>query len=199
MISIVAKIAAILEDTAKPMKPPKFPTIPGPSVEAPKVNTAYGAPPSLGGVKAPTMSGSVGGTVGATAPSGGEGSGKTAALEEGLSPTLLGLAGGGGGYLAGKHLINPLLEAQTRNIQNRIQTGQQAIKKLQSAQKILPLLGGAIGAIVLASIAARKAREDERRKLERSLRWNTPEVKELLQETQPDKGFQPNERQSLFY
>ena len=205
MTSIIAKMAAILDDSAKPMGAAKTPTLPGPSTTVPKIKTSVGTPKWA----VPSISSSSKGVSGPSAPTAptaptsssdsGSSSKQAASMDEGVSPLLLGLGGGAGGYLAGKHLVNPLLDSQAKSIQAKILQGQQVIKTLEKAQKAMPLIGGAIGAIVLASIAAKKARKDERNKLERSLMWNTPEVMEYLDRTQPSNGFRPDQRTSLFY
>lgn len=143
------------------------------------------------------MGGGAGGEI--SSSSGGGGATKQAVFEEGLSPMMLGIAGGGGGYLVGKYIANPLLAAREQSVKHTIEKGHQAIAQLQGAQKALPLLGGAVGAVILATIAASRARKSEREKIEQALMWQRPEIQELLQQAERDRGFDSRERQDIFY
>jgi hypothetical protein len=49
---------------------------------------------------------------------------KLALLDEGISPVVAGGAGGVGGYMAGKHIINPLLESRKRSIIDKMLKGE---------------------------------------------------------------------------
>ncbi len=94
---------------------------------------------------------------------------KMAFLEEGLTPAAAGLAGGAGGYLAGKHLVNPILESRKRSVIEKMLRGEDMIKKLNAGTKYGPLAAATIGAILLAGIAANRARKSERERIEQQI------------------------------
>ena len=96
---------------------------------------------------------------------------KLAILEDGLTPAAAGLAGGAGGYLAGKHLLNPVLESRKRSIIEKMLRGEDILKKLETGTKYGPIAAAAIGAILLAGIAANRARKSERERIEQQLMY----------------------------
>lgn len=91
---------------------------------------------------------------------------KTAFLEEGLSPLWGGAGGALGGYLLGKYLVNPAAKWREKAVQSQIEHGAEMLSRLQRIQKIAPVGIAIIGAILLASLAARKAKQRERERLE---------------------------------
>lgn len=94
---------------------------------------------------------------------------KLAFLDEGLGPAAAGLVGGAGGYLAGKHLLNPILESKKRSIINTMLKGEDLLQKLNTGTKYGPFAAATIGALLLAGIAANRARKLERERIEQQL------------------------------
>lgn len=92
--------------------------------------------------------------------------GKHAFLDEGIGPLLWGAGGGVGGYLAGKHLLSPLLQRKEDKIRDYMLRGERALGGLQRARKIAPVGGGIIGALLLAALAAKFAKDKERERME---------------------------------
>jgi len=91
---------------------------------------------------------------------------KEAILDEGVGPVIGGAAGAAGGYLAGKHLATPALKAQERKIRLALLNGEQILNKLKRLRKIAPITGGAIGALLLATLTARSAKQKERERMQ---------------------------------
>jgi hypothetical protein len=94
---------------------------------------------------------------------------KLALLDEGISPVVAGGAGGVGGYMAGKHIINPLLESRKRSIIDKMLKGESILKKLETGTKFAPIAAATIGALLLASIAASRAKQHERERIQDQL------------------------------
>lgn len=171
-------------------KPPKAPSVPSPTVGIKGI--AAIKPPAGGKVAPPKAESSSAGSESVSDTT------KKAFLEAGLGPMMAGAAGGGLGYLAGSHLINPLLAGREAVVRGQMQRGEQLIKQLQSARKATPWVAGAVGALLLASIAAKKARQDERDKIEAAQFWMAPENQALLNEIQgAQTGFMPNEQATI--
>jgi len=84
---------------------------------------------------------------------------KLAFSDEGALPLLGGAVGGVGGYMLGDKVIKPLLSRKEKSILDRIAMGDRAVAGIRKAKKIAPLGAAAIGAILLAALAARKARK----------------------------------------
>jgi len=83
---------------------------------------------------------------------------KMAFADESALPLLGGAIGGAGGYALGEKVIKPLLSMKEKNILDRIALGEKAVSGIRKAKKIAPVGAAAIGAILLAALAARKAR-----------------------------------------
>lgn len=171
-------------------KPPKSPGVPAPTVGTkgiPAIKT-----PEAGSVKPPSGESPSGGSQGLSDTT------KQAFLETGLGPLFAGAAGGGLGYMTGSHLINPILAGREAAVHNRMQQGEQMLKQLRSAKKATPWVAGAVGALLLASIAAKKAREDEREKIETRKFWMAPENQALVNEIQgAQAGFIPGQQATI--
>lgn len=86
---------------------------------------------------------------------------KTAFLEEGAWPWIAGAGGGVGGYALGKKVVDPLLKLKQDSILNQIRRGRKIVEGLERGRKIAPLAGATVGAILLAALAAKKARQDQ--------------------------------------
>jgi hypothetical protein len=73
-----------------------------------------------------------------------------------------------------------------------------ALKGMAKTKAAAPWVAGAVGALLLASIAAKKAREDERQKIETRKFWMAPENQGLLNEIQgAGMGFAPSEQATI--
>jgi len=94
---------------------------------------------------------------------------KLAFLDEGISPAIAGGAGGVGGYMAGKHLVNPMLEKQKRSIIDNMLRGEGILKKLDTGTKLVPIAAATIGALLLAALAASRAKQHERERIQDQL------------------------------
>ena len=118
---------------------------------------------------------------------------KTAFLDDGLGPLLWGGAGGLGGYLAGEHLVNPLLAAKQKSIQDAMAKSELWLSKLEALKKVMPLLTAGGGALLLAYLAARSARADERARLQQYAGYNKG-----TDEYRPDERVQFNTGPAMF-
>ena len=99
---------------------------------------------------------------------------KVAFLDSGVGPLLWGGAGGLGGYLAGEHLINPMIGAKQKSIQDAMSKGEMWLSKLEALKKVMPLLTAGGGALLLAYLAAKSARADEHARLLQYAGYNAP-------------------------
>jgi len=171
-------------------KQPKAPGVPTPTVGIkgiPAIKPAAPGKASTPGVESPS-----GGAQGVSETT------KQAFLEAGLGPLFAGAAGGGLGYLAGSHLINPIIANREALLRHKIQTGEMALAGMQKARKASPWIAGAVGALMLASLAAKKARADEREKIETRKFWSAPENQMLVNEIQgAQAGFSPMEQATI--
>lgn len=91
---------------------------------------------------------------------------KQADLDPSIAALLAGGLGGAGGFMAGKHLIAPMLERQEKNIAEEILKKQQSVDILKKLRGATPIGMAALGAVTLAAVAAAKARADERQKVD---------------------------------
>jgi hypothetical protein len=87
---------------------------------------------------------------------------KHADIDPSIATLLAGGVGGGAGYMAGKHLISPMLGGKERDILKEIAEKEQNLGRLRTVRKFTPIGVAALGAVALATIAAAKARHDER-------------------------------------
>jgi hypothetical protein len=88
------------------------------------------------------------------------------AFDPAIATLLAGGAGGLGGYMAGKHLVDPLLEGKESDIMREIAAKQKSLGNVKTLRKFTPIGMAALGAVALAAIAASKARHDERSKMQ---------------------------------
>lgn len=93
---------------------------------------------------------------------------KKADMDASLGTLLAGGLGGGAGYMAGKHLVSPLIENKERDILREIAMKEQSLGRLRTMRKWTPIGIAALGAVALASVAALKARHDERSKIQQA-------------------------------
>ena len=184
----VSKTGAKLPDATTTPSPPSVPKMPAPSVASPaKIDVAPLAGPGgpTGGVNITSPKPPV--SAAAKTDTGKE---VTASIfDEGMGPLLAGGAGGVGGYLLGSKVINPLLYAKEQDILNKIRTGEKVVAGLQKSQKVAPFVAGAVSALILASLAAYKARQNEKQKIERQLTWG-----QLPTPATSGSGFNPLEQ-----
>ena len=111
---------------------------------------------------------------------------KLAFLDEGLGPLVAGGAGGIGGYMAGKHLINPILENRKRSIIDKMLRGEGILKKLETGTKVVPIAAATIGALLLAALAASRAKQHERERMQDQLLYA-----QLQEQMGNSQGFSP--------
>jgi len=109
---------------------------------------------------------------------------KVAFLESGAMPWVAGAAGGLGGYYAGKKVIDPILDIGQESLRRKIHIAERIIEGLEKGKKVAPFAGATVGAILLAAIAAKKAKQKERETMERVEAMGGPER----------EGFSPYDR-----
>ncbi len=153
-----AKMGAFpyVQDAANIPKPPSQPKVPSPgpgvagvgSMSSKKPSGALGAPKALGGT-----SGSSKETLAAYL---GEKHAEDATL-----PVLAGGIGGIGGWALGDRVLKPMLESKEQNLADVIAKHQKNMARIQGAKKAVPLGTAAAGALILAALAAIKARQYE--------------------------------------
>lgn len=90
---------------------------------------------------------------------------KKADIDPSIATLLAGGVGGGAGYMAGKHLVSPMIENKERDILKEIAEKQKSLNNWRSVRKYSPIGIAALGAVALASVAALAARKDERAKI----------------------------------
>jgi hypothetical protein len=88
------------------------------------------------------------------------------AFDPAIATLLAGGAGGLGGYMAGKHMVDPLLANRETNIAKEIAEKEKTLGNIKSLRRFTPIGMAALGAVALAALAASKARSDERRKMQ---------------------------------
>jgi len=137
-------------------KPAKFPGMPGPGKTNMGTSMAKGpgAPKSDGGAGVGINTGSPGGSGGLTSTASYQ---KHAFLEAGILPLILGAGAGIGGYHLADKYLSPRLSTNSK-VLAEVAGQSKGVKKV-------PALAGALSAYIVGSIAAKSAREDERRKL----------------------------------
>jgi hypothetical protein len=98
-------------------------------------------------------------------------------------PVLAGGAGGIGAYALMRNILKPTLMAQEETLRRATA----ALTKT----KMVPLVAGALGALIIGTLAAQKARNDERRKIqwEMAARANAP-----YNRPGGSQGFSPHEQ-----
>jgi len=82
------------------------------------------------------------------------------AMDDFLAGILGAGAGGVGGYALGKKFLDPMLG-------RKAQQAEEVARRLRKGQALAPLGAAALGALVLAAIAAANARKNERAKMEK--------------------------------
>ena len=97
---------------------------------------------------------------------------KIAFLDSGISPLLGGALGGAGGYALGKGVINPILESKRKSILDKMMRGEEIVKGIEKGKATAPIAAATIGAILLAAIAANRAKKQERERIENYLLMN---------------------------
>jgi hypothetical protein len=88
------------------------------------------------------------------------------ALDPALATLIAGGAGGIGGYLAGEHVVSPLLRDREKGIEREIAEKERTLGRWRTARRYTPIALAALGAVALASLAAKRARKDERGKIQ---------------------------------
>jgi hypothetical protein len=90
---------------------------------------------------------------------------KIAFLDSGVWPLIAGTGGGVGGYYLGKKVIDPLLTSRQNKIREQIARGEQWIGRMDKAKRLAPIAGATVGAILLATLAAKSAKRQERERM----------------------------------
>jgi hypothetical protein len=161
----VTSYTPLVNNTPKPVAMPKQPAPLATSQgKIPGIGKPLGAmPAAAGAVAAAPTSGGIGGGMG--------GGSKTADI----LPWLLGGGAGVGGYAATKKYIDPLLANQEQNLQQLLRLLDSTAEKnplnralaiLKKTRKRAPVAVGAVTALLVGTIAAKKAREDERERMQ---------------------------------
>ena len=90
---------------------------------------------------------------------------KMAEIDSGIAALLAGGVGGGAGYYAGKHIISPLIEKREEAILKELAERTKRLEYMRTLRKYTPMGIAALGAVALASLAASRARSDERNRM----------------------------------
>lgn len=88
------------------------------------------------------------------------------ALDPAMATLIAGGAGGVGGYIAGEHVIAPWLKHKEVDIEREIAEKERTLGRWRTARRYSPIALAALGAVALATLAAKKARTDERGKMQ---------------------------------
>ncbi len=145
-----------VQDAANIPKPPSQPKVPSPgpgvagvgSMSSKKPSGALGAPKAMGGT-----SGSSKETLAAYL-------GEKRA-DDAMLPVLAGGLGGIGGWALGDKILKPMLESKEQNLAEVIAKHQKNMARIKGAKQAVPLGSAAAGALILAALAAIKARQYE--------------------------------------
>lgn len=147
-------------NAAMPPKPPAMPTVPtpGPGVGGvPKIKPPSFGPPSLKPPKSPSSS------VSGPSNKGMGGPPKTA--EDVVAPAAGAALGGLGGWHLGDKVIAPMLENKAQKLIQEIASKNKILENINKAKRLAPTGAAIAGALLLAALAAIKARQDEREQL----------------------------------
>ena len=158
IIGLQRKQAGYINDTAStppPVKSPRVPA-PGPSTKPPKLDAGDDAGSTLGAGTAAQG--------GSQAASGG-GEKAAADVSEGMLPLLAGGVGGTAAWLGAKKIVNPLIKQQEAATEAAIKKLQAKKAMLGGLQKTVPIGAAAAGALLLAAMAAIKARKNTQREM----------------------------------
>ena len=93
---------------------------------------------------------------------------KQALLDDGASPLFWGGLGGVGGYAAGKAVLDPYYNWRERRIEDQIASKEKTLEGIRGRRGTAPLIAAAIGAVFLAALAAKKAKQKERENIARA-------------------------------
>lgn len=163
-------------------KPPKFPSMPAP------MSTSAGVPdipkPPKASAKTEKYTGESAEMKVATIN---DVLTKMAFLEEGALPWIAGAGGGVGGYYLGKKVIDPLLGMGQESLKQKMSMLEKIIGGLEKGRKAAPFAGATVGAILLAALAAKRAKQKERETMERIEAMGGPER----------EGFSPYDRRYI--
>lgn len=163
-------------------KPPKFPSMPAPmttNAGTPDVPTAlkpFGKTEKYTGESAEMKVATTNDMLA-----------KLAFMDEGIGPLLAGLAGGAGGYYAGKKVIDPLLNVGQESLRRKVHMLESIIAGLEKGKKVAPFAGATVGAVLLAALAAKHAKNKEREAMAKIQAMGGP----------GREGFEPEDRRSV--
>jgi len=160
------KSAGYVEDIAATPRPVPQPKISPPSTKPPAALASGTRKPGAPGIPAASASGISGGPP----SSGGSGDNKVASpldralkkqADDAIFPLLAGGAGGLGGYWLTDKFLSPYLKQREGAILAEIAKKQRAVDNLKKLRQYAPVGAAAAGAILLAALAASKARKSE--------------------------------------
>jgi len=187
------KGAGYVEDIASTPRPVSQPKVSPPSTKPPSALASSTRTPGAPGAPSPGAEGISGGS-----PSP-EGGGLKAGsfqrrlqkqADDSIFPLVAGGAGGVGGFMLADKLLNPYLKNRENALLKEIAQKQVAVDRLRGAQKFSPFGAAAAGAILLAALAAAKARKSE---AERQQAYNV--IQNPLQAYDPSgAGFYPDQQ-----
>jgi hypothetical protein len=153
-----AKMGAFpyVQDAANIPKPPSQPKVPapGPGVKGGGNISSSKTPGPLGAPR-DSVGGSEGGKTSLSAYVGEK------RADDAMLPVLAGGLGGIGGWALGDKVLKPMLEAKEQSLAEAIVQHQKNMARVKGAKKVVPIGAAAAGALILAALAAIKARQDE--------------------------------------
>jgi len=146
-----------VQDAANIPKPPSQPKVPSPGPGVKGVGQ-MGPQAPAGVLGAPKGDTGAGGSdkESAAAP------GVLKQADETLLPVLAGGLGGVAGWGLGEKVVKPMIESRERTLAEAIAKHQRDLARLKGAKQMVPIGAAAAGALLLAALAASKARQDER-------------------------------------
>jgi hypothetical protein len=112
---------------------------------------------------------------------------KQAFLDSGIMPLLYSALAGAGGYYTGKYIFDPLLKLREQRLQLKLMEAEEILKRMAQTRKAVPIVTSALSALVVGTLAAKKAREDERDKM-----WDA--INRGITSQQLEGGYSPNNR-----
>ena len=92
---------------------------------------------------------------------------KQAILDSGASPVMWGGLGGLGGYAAGKAILDPYYDWRENRLEDQIASKERTLESIKGRRSMAPIIAAAVGALLLAAVASKKAKEKERDRMSR--------------------------------
>lgn len=157
------KFSGYIEDIASTPRPVAQPKISPPSTKPPAALASSTRKPGAGGMAVPGVSG----ISGTQSDSGSDKLSSPLAralkkqADDAVFPMVAAGAGGLAGHALSEKFLAPYLKQREASILAEILKKQQSVKNIQKIQKYAPFGAAAAGAILLAALAAIKARNNE--------------------------------------